>query len=127
MGRKRTRGAQPGNRNALKHGLYSSRLDEEGREALREAQQLDPAELRGEIDLLRARLAILLSKAPNRFDLVLVAARAIALLAATRYRLSPKATDDLAQSMANVIQGIGAQLFPERFADEAPGTISNDA
>ena len=111
----RRRGAQHGNINALKHGLYSSRLTAGQRRELDEARALDPRDLREEIALVRARLAQL----PTTADIavVLLAARTIARLAATHHRLSPQATDDLADAVAAVIEHAGVILGPNDAGD----------
>ncbi len=122
MAKKRTRGAQPGNTNAVRHGLYSSRLSAHQRAALAEARELDPAELSEEIALVRARLAVFLEhdRPGQRLDLVLTAARTLAHLAAVHHRLSGQAQQDLAQSVAAVITGVGGLLMPDAFTHEGP-------
>jgi len=50
---KRKRGAQPGNRNALKHGFYSDQFDQVERQKLGLLPKMD---LTGEIDLLRIQM-----------------------------------------------------------------------
>ncbi len=104
------RGAQPGNKNAVTHGLYARHLTPEQREALLDARELDPTDLRQEIALLRARLAALLEAEPERFDLLVTGLRTLAHLVAVRHRISPDAADNLADAIAGIIHGVGAQL-----------------
>ncbi len=112
--RRRARGAQRGNTNALKHGFYSRHLTDAQRADLADAQELDPAELADEIALVRARLAALIGDKNHgdRLDLVLAATRNIAHLAAIRHRLSPAAAENLGDAIARVITGAGALLQP---------------
>lgn len=107
---KRRRGAQPGNTNALSHGLYARHLSPQQRQDLVDARELEPADLDQEIALLRARLAALLEDAPDRFDLLLQGMRTLAHLVAVRHRLSPASAEQLAGAIANVIEGLGGQL-----------------
>ena len=107
---KRRRGAQPANTNALRHGLYARHLTPQQQEALVDAHELDPADLRQEIALLRARLAALLEAEPQRFDLLVQGLRTLAHLVAIRHRLSPDSADNLADAIGNVIEGLGTQL-----------------
>lgn len=64
----RSHGAQPGNKNALKHGFYAKRFNKD--EALRLAGQ-DPTDVKAEIELLRVcidRLAEQLNLEPVYFQ-----------------------------------------------------------
>lgn len=110
MAGRRKRGAQPRNTNALKHGLYARHLTGEQLEALLDAEEMDPADLQHEIALLRARLASVVSKAPERFDLVVAGLRTLAQLVAVRHRLSPNAAEELGGAIARVVEGVGTQL-----------------
>lgn len=109
---KRKRGAQPANRNALKHGLYARHLTEVQALELAAAREISPKDLDEEIALLRVRLADLLDTAPKRFDLLIQGLRTLAHLVSVRHRLSPSQAQDLAGAVANVIEGVAAQLGP---------------
>lgn len=114
----RKRGAQTGNTNALKHGLYSSRLTTLNQKlAFAEAELLDPRDLAQEIALVRSRLA-LLPKA--RLDLALAAVRTLANLMSVHHRLSPKAAQDLGEAAANLILGVGVLLGDPLIPDNQP-------
>lgn len=110
MASRRRRGAQPGNRNALRHGLYARHLTEVQAVELAGARELSPKDLTEEIALLRVRLAGLLDAEDYRFDLLTQGLRTLAHLVAVRHRLSPDATADLADALSNVIEGVGGQL-----------------
>jgi len=111
----RPRGAQPGNTNALRHGLYSARSSPELKAARRRARRVQPFDLTPEIHELRARLSVALEAQPDRLDLFLSAARHLAFLVATHYRLNPKAADDLDQTASNLLLTLARQLIPDRF------------
>ena len=106
----RRRGAQPGNHNAAKHGLYSRQLSPAGRQLLEAARELSPDDLAEEIALLRARVAVLLDAAPDRVDLVTAALKTLAQLIATNHRLSqaPQLPDALGQ-----LASLWQELEPE--------------
>jgi len=106
----RRRGAQPGNQNARTHGLYARALSDHQAEQLARAREADPTNPDEEIALLRARLATLLEAAPERFDLVIVATRAIAHLMAVRARLQPADAQALTHAVERVVGSLMHQL-----------------
>lgn len=108
-GHRRRRGAQPGNLNAWRHGLYARTLTPDALRALAIARKLKATDLTEEIAALRGRLAAL--------EPVDVAAftKGIAILiraAQAQHRMSPQATKDLAQALAATLNALGDQLLP---------------
>jgi hypothetical protein len=79
----RSRGGQPGNNNALKHGFYSTLFKDRERTLL---EQMQPADLSAEIELIRVTSARFLeslaaSKEPGDFEANLTALRLVNLSA----------------------------------------------
>lgn len=80
------------------------------RRALSQAEQVDLDEARrvegidDEIALLRLRLRRLMEEQPGDVDLLLKGVRVLLRAVATRYRLSPKARDDLAGSLGALLE-----------------------
>lgn len=85
-------------------------------EALSAAERLRVPRARGdqsvddEIALLRLRLLRHMRDNPEDMALVLKGVRMVVQAAAVRYRMSPKASDDLGQSIAEVVNKIGGAL-----------------
>lgn len=97
-------------RRKLRRGenFYSSALTEAEQARLPEAKEVEG--LDEEIAMLRVKLASLIESQPENMTLLL---RGIALLvraAKVRYSLSPKAEDDLYQSVLGVLRGVGGAL-----------------
>lgn len=105
----RRRGGQPGNTNALKHGLYSRTLPPAAQEALVQARRLPVADLSQEITALRARLAAL---SPYQLAAFTSGLSLLARLVATQHRLSPSQAQNLSDAVANVVQELGFALYP---------------
>ena len=105
---KRSKGGQPGNQNARKHGFYSRALDEA------EALHLeDAAEVEGldeEIAVLRIRLRRLLEECPERLDLQLDAANTITRMVRTRYQISQDQRKSLKDAIGKVLEEVAAPL-----------------
>ena len=81
----RTRGAQPGNQNARKHGYYSTALSGAGKRKLNQAAQVYG--LDGEIALLRASLKAVVEQDPTNVRLISEAASTLARLMRTSEKL----------------------------------------
>lgn len=111
--KKRRRGAQAGNQNATKHGLYASQLNSAQLQALELAEQMSPDDLEAEIALLRSRISVLLKAAPDRFDLLVKGLRTLAHLTAVRHRLGADDADQLRHSVERLLTGLGHQLLVE--------------
>ncbi len=66
-----------------------------------------------ELAVLRLRLRDQMMKNPEKIDLLFKSMNTLTRAVTTRYKLSPRSTDDLTESIAGVINGIGRELFPE--------------
>lgn len=92
--------------------FYASALSEAERILLPEARQIEG--LDEEIAVLRMQLRNLLAeKTPEDIEAVKLKIRSIETLlkaVVTKYRLSPKAEEDLSQSIKGVLEGIGGAL-----------------
>ncbi len=94
-------------------GFYATALSRAERSTLpkaREAEGLDE-----EIVLLRVRLYHMAKEEPEKFDLLLKGVTTLSRLVALKYKLSDKPAEELSQSIAGVVRGIGGILEPERF------------
>jgi hypothetical protein len=95
--------------------LYASALNAAEKIVLRYAGDVEG--LDDELDLLRAKLHTLLKErdAEGKIDMKLLirGMELLRKLVATRYRLSKKAQEDLASSIAGLLQGVGEQFYPE--------------
>ncbi len=96
-------------------GFYASALNHAERMRLPKARSMEG--LDEEIALLRVRLHKLAQEEPEKLDLLLKGVNSLVRAVATKYRLSGKPADDLAKSIAGVLEGIGAALDPEKFGD----------
>ena len=103
---KRRPGGQPGNLNALKHGFYSRALAAAQQAELAEAEAIAPDDLSGEIALLRQRILVLLEAAPDKLELICIAARALANLTRTQYHLKGSDAAHLGDAMTGVLASI---------------------
>jgi len=105
---KRKRGAPPGNKNAVKHGFYSKALLEAERISLQQAVEVEGVD--EEIALLRCKLAELVENSPDRIDLQIQTASAIARLVRTRYQISKEQKKSLKEAIAKVLAEVAAPL-----------------
>lgn len=108
----RKRGAQPGNTNAVTHGLYARHLPLNTLQALHEAHYLSPTDLQKEIALSRARLDALIEEQGLTARDVELALELVARLVARHYRISPQARGDLADNLSAILNSLGDQLLP---------------
>lgn len=99
----RKRGAQPGNRNALKHGFYAGALTHKVRDVLRRAQAIDPKELKHEIDILRTQMFQLVKNDPDNVTVLTMAMRTLVRLIALNHGLNADQENDLHHSMRTLI------------------------
>lgn len=116
--RKRGPGAPPGNKNALKHGFYSSSLTAAERKKLREA-----SEIRGlghEIAVFRVKMESALSNPNVDLRQLSVALAALTRAEAVQQKAlaAEKGEDDLAESIEAVLKGVGAQMGLGEFRRE---------
>lgn len=105
----RRRGGQPGNTNALKHGLYSRTLPPAAQEAFDQARRLPVTDLTEEIAALRARLAAL---SPYQLAAFYTGVSLLSRLVAAQHRMSPQQAQDLSQAIAETVRQLGMQLYP---------------
>lgn len=90
--------------------FYAESLTDAERESLKSARKLEGLE--EEIALLRVRLLTALRKHPEDLQLLLAGVGMLVRAVATQYRLSPKASKDLAERMAATLNSLGDQLLP---------------
>jgi len=102
------RGAQPGNQNARKHGFYSRALTEAQNLQMDEAG--DVQGLDNEIALLRIKLFELAQNHPDRIDLQVQAASAIARLLRTRYQISKDQKNSIKEAIQKVLTEVAVPL-----------------
>lgn len=103
MAGRRKAGAQTGNKNAEKHGFYSASLSDHAKKILRRAAAVDPAELKQEIALLRARIATLLEAEPDNLQVLILALRQLTKMIAINYGLSASDQDEVHESLRKLI------------------------
>jgi hypothetical protein len=108
IGHRKGKGAPPGNKNAVKHGFYSKALHEAERISLQEAVEVEGVD--EEIALLRCKLAELVQNFPDRIDLQIQTASAIARLVRTRYQISKEQKRSLKEAIAKVLAEVAAPL-----------------
>ncbi len=118
VSRRRSQGRPSGRahrRSKLAHDFYGSALDAAGRIELEAAEGIEG--LDREIALLRVKLREVLSERPQDMQLMLRGVDLLVKAVSARYRLSKQAEEDLAESIAGVVRGVGGLLMPEAFAD----------
>jgi len=96
--------------------FYASALSEAERVRLPRARRMEG--LDEEIALLRVRLRRLLEERPEDTSLLLRLASLLVRAVAVRYRISPRAEEDLFRSVMGVLKGVGGVLYPEGFGGE---------
>ena len=106
---KRKRGAQPDNRNALKHGFYSKSLSEAEKLELEVARSIEGID--DEIAILRVKILAVLAKDPNNIQLLLDASETLARLVKLRYGLSAHDGHRLQDSIVKVLKELGGPII----------------
>ncbi len=91
--------------------FYADALSRADRVRLSKARELEGID--EEIALLRMKLRQLLEEHPDKVDLLFKGVNLLQRAVVSRYKLSPKAGDDLYQSIVGVLNGIGRELWPE--------------
>jgi hypothetical protein len=102
------RGAQPGNRNARKHGFYTAVLDETEKHALKQAARVKG--LDQEIDILRIKLLSVIQNDPQNVRLISQAAVSLSRLLYTRDHLTGKDEQSLGNAIRDIIREVGIPL-----------------
>ena len=105
LGRKRPKSA------ALRStkGFYGQALNEAERVLLSEAREIEG--LDEEISLLRVKLASALEDQPENMALMLRAVDMLVKAVATKYRLSKKSQENLAEAIDGLLKEVGGALF----------------
>ncbi len=88
--------------------FYAGALSEAERLRLAKAREVEG--LDEEIALLRAQLQKLVEEHPERLDLLYKGMGLLLKAVTARYKLSPASQDDLAESIAGVLKGVGVSL-----------------
>ncbi|MGB6838053.1 MAG: hypothetical protein WBF66_10180 [Dehalococcoidia bacterium] len=102
-------------RRSVARGFYGDALDDAERVALEAAGDING--LDQEIALLRTKLRRALEERPQDLPLMLKGIELLVKAVSARYRLSKEAKQDLSESIAGVLRGLGGVLYPEGFAD----------
>jgi hypothetical protein len=100
----------------LAERFYGRSLDAAERVELQEAA--DVHGLDEEIAVLRLRLRQAVDGHPDDLQLMLRGIDMLVKAVSAKYKMSRPAAEDLADSIAAVVRGVGVQLMPERFADD---------
>ena len=100
----------------LAREFYGGALDSAERIELQSAAGIEG--LDEEIALLRTKLRTAVAQRPEDLQLMLRGIDMLVKAVSARYKMSKPAAEDLADSMAAVLKGVGMQLMPERFAGE---------
>lgn len=108
----RSRGAQPKNSNARKHGFYGAAFTNAARAVLKRAAGIDPNSLEDEITLLRARIFELQRADPSNITVLTLALHSLVRMIALNYSMSPEQQDDLTHTLQDLIH----DLTPARSA-----------
>lgn len=100
-------------RSKLARDFYGSALDAAERIQLEAASDIEG--LDEEIALLRTKLREVVAEHPQNLPLMLRGIELLVKAVSARYRLSKRAEQDLAESIAGVVRGVGGLLLPEAF------------
>ncbi len=103
-------------REKLAQDFYGSALDAAERIELEAATDVEG--LDREIALLRMKLREAVSERPEDLELMLRGMTTLVNAVSARFRLSKRAEEELSESIAGVVRGVGGLLSPESFADE---------
>ena len=104
----RSRGGQPGNQNARKHGYYSNALSGLDRADLKEASSITG--LDDEIALVRARLKSVVKNNPDNVQLIAHLASTLAKLMRTNEKLSSFKMEDFEQKRLKALMVLGSSF-----------------
>jgi len=100
----RKQGAQKGNANALKHGLYSSVLNPKLAKFYRKASEISAADLQQEIATLRTLLTNLVDIDAANLTVVNMTLRTLVRLVALHHALSAEDENELHHSMRDLVR-----------------------
>jgi hypothetical protein len=96
--------------------FYGSALDAAQQIELQEAADIEGIDK--EIAVLRVKLREVLQREPKDLPLMLRGIELLVKAVSARYRLSKEAEEDLSESIAGVVRGVGGLLIPEAFEHE---------
>lgn len=109
---KRKRGAQPGNKNALKHGFYARALTRDKQKEYADASELHNID--EEIALLRLELKNAISDSgSDKLFIIIKATNALEKLMRTRYRITDKKQEDFRNSFHRMVTDVLSQVKGE--------------
>jgi hypothetical protein len=111
--RRRARPARKTTR--LARDFYASALDAAEQRELAEAAEVEG--LDHEIAVLRVKLREAIKQEPADMALMLRGIELLVKAVSARYRLSKEESDDLADNLGAVIEGVGGLLMPEAFRE----------
>lgn len=100
----RKRGAQPGNRNAWKHGIYAGIFGNEGDKVLRRARRMDPQKLHEEIAILRTAIVSLGNIEKGNLELLSTVMRTLIRAVAVHHGLNKQQEDGIHHSMLDLLK-----------------------
>ena len=103
-GRRRSKSAV-----SMSKNFYAQALSEAERVLLTEAREIEG--LDEEIAMLRVKLASALEEHPDNMPLMLRAVDMLVKAVATKYRLSKKSQENLAEAIDGVLKEVGGALF----------------
>ena len=93
--------------------FYTSALSRAERMRYSKARELEGID--EEIALVRMKLRKLLEEHHEKVELLFNGVNLLLRAVVARYKLSPKASDDLYQSIVGVLNGVGRELWPGGF------------
>ncbi len=104
---RRKKGAQPRNRNALKHGFYSKCLSQSDSLQLQEAASVEGVD--GEIALVRLKIGHLMERDPDNVALMVQAASTLTRLMRVK-NMGPQQGNPLNRATGNVLREVALIL-----------------
>ena len=104
----RKRGAQPGNRNAFKHGFYMGMFRKDAQAVLRRARRLDPHELKEEIATMRTKMYEFGLAEPDNLTTFVLAGRLLVKMVAIDFGLSRDEENAVHESLQTLIRDLAA-------------------
>jgi len=125
MRHKRHRGGQPGNRNALKHGLYSSRLSAD--QVCEIANILNAGGRNTELIALRLKLTSALKSAPDNRRVFMEASKILCKWYLSRYDFGEKYNPVFQAFVRGVLKTLreNQSVLTERIVSESTGMPLN--
>jgi hypothetical protein len=102
--------ARPARRKVSRSNFYADTLTEAEQVALAEAAEVE--NLDDEIAMLRVRLKTALDERPKDYALLVRGIGLLTRAVATQYRLSPRASKDLSDNLAAILNRFGDLIVP---------------